>query len=279
MKLYTYQTHASDVAQRLSGIEHTIEACDGLNFGKALRQLCLVMGGRLNCLSYRKQVEEYEQEQEYVALRIIQTVTSAWVALRARKKFPKTHPHHPFWRKHDSIYESAVLACRDQRLRTLNLLLKLVRRQKPAIDLIQFLDKEKKRSGKQEHQITGLKSPGESTAETDGDSTSGGGDGKPMVATFEVEGGERDAAAARAAIGAPKVAARPQMALMSKLKAKREAKSQSPVREMDMFDSNMDVRERDMFDAADERPDVAGGGDVSTQTVPTLHVLDFQRCF
>jgi hypothetical protein len=152
LEIYTFQTKASDMAQRMSGIEHAIEACDGCNFGKALQTMCMIRTGRVNSLPYRKQVETFNFESEFVALRIIQTVVGAWAALKAREKFGNNgtthrHPHHPFWNKHPNIYREAVLACRDQRLRTLGLLLKLVRRQKPMISTADFMMKEVERQG------------------------------------------------------------------------------------------------------------------------------------
>ena len=152
LEIYTFQTQASDMAQRMSGIEHAIEACDGCNFGKVLQSMCMIRTGRVNSLPYRQQVETFNYESEFVALRIIQTVVGAWVALKAREKFGNNgtthrHPHHPFWQHHPNIYKEAVLACRDQRLRTLGLLLKLVRRQQPMISTADFLMKEAERQG------------------------------------------------------------------------------------------------------------------------------------
>ena len=165
-EMYTYQTKATDLAQRLSGIEQAIEACDGCNFGKALQTMCLIHMERTHSLSYRKQCEAFEFESEYVAIRIIQTVVGAWVALRAREKFPAKfddeghisgHPHHPFWQRHPNIYETAVIACRDERLRTLGLMLKLVRKQEPKVDTAEFLKREEAagRSNNQKKKPTG----------------------------------------------------------------------------------------------------------------------------
>ena len=58
-EMYTYQTKATDLAQRLSGIEQAIEACDGCNFGKALQTMCLIHTERTHSLSYRKQCEAF----------------------------------------------------------------------------------------------------------------------------------------------------------------------------------------------------------------------------
>ena len=128
--------------------------------------MCLIHMERTHSLSYRTQCEAFEFESEYVAIRIIQTVVGAWVALRAREKFPAKfddeghisgHPHHPFWQRHPNIYETAVIACRDERLRTLGLMLKLVRKQEPKVDTAEFLKREEAagRSNKQKKKPTG----------------------------------------------------------------------------------------------------------------------------
>lgn len=95
MELHAYQTVASDRAQRLSGIEGAIQAIDGLNFMKTLSQLCLINYGKLNSWSYRDQVENYELESEFVAMRLIQAAVGAWAALRAQEKWGKYTPHTP----------------------------------------------------------------------------------------------------------------------------------------------------------------------------------------
>jgi hypothetical protein len=117
MELHAYQTTASDRAQRLSGIEGAIQAIDGLNFMKTLTQLCLINYGKINSLSYRGQVENYELESEFVAMRLIQAAVGAWVALRAQEKWGSTHPVHPLWRRKTEAYRIGVIAMRDQRLR------------------------------------------------------------------------------------------------------------------------------------------------------------------
>ena len=116
-EMYAYQTAASDLQQRLSGIEHAIEACDGLNFGKTLETLCLVQYGKINSLNYREQVECYEKESEFVALRLLQAACGAFVCLKLVEK--GKGPRHWFWKKHPEVYKIAVLRARDQRIRTL----------------------------------------------------------------------------------------------------------------------------------------------------------------
>ena len=156
LELYTFQTADTDFAQRMSGIEHAIEACDGCNFAKALHTMCLIKTGRLNSLTFRKQVEAFHKESEFVAVRIIQAVVGAWVALkrfeRGSRDGNRVFPSHPFWQQHPNIYQRAVLACRDQRLRTLGLLLKLVRRQKPMIETADSMMKDAASSGQRERQ-------------------------------------------------------------------------------------------------------------------------------
>jgi hypothetical protein len=86
-------------------------------------------------------MEENAFEMEYVALRIIQAAVSEWMARWVHKKKPGQQPHGRFsdwWRKHSSVYLIAIRAARDTRLRTLKLLLKLVRRMKP--DVPQLVD-------------------------------------------------------------------------------------------------------------------------------------------
>ena len=150
-ELYTFQTVDTDFAQRMSGIEHAIEACDGCNFAKALHTMCLIKTGRLNSLNFRKQMEAFQKESEYIAVRIIQAVVGAWVALKLVERRStngnRLFPSHPFWQQHPNIYQRAVLACRDQRLRTLSLLLKLVRRQKPMIETADGMMKDAASSG------------------------------------------------------------------------------------------------------------------------------------
>lgn len=152
LELYTFQTAATDFAQRMSGIERAIEACDGCNFTKALQTMCLIKAGRLNSLTFRKQYEAFQSESEYVAVRIIQAVVGAWVVLQRFERgssdgSKRKYPRHPFWQHHPNIYRRAVLACRDQRLRTLGLLLKLVRRQKPMMEAANDIMKELESNG------------------------------------------------------------------------------------------------------------------------------------
>ena len=117
--MYAYQTAASDLQQRLSGIEHAIEACDGLNFRQTMETLCLVQYGKINSLNYREQAECYERESEFVALRLIQSACSAFVCLKLVDK--GKGPRHWFWRKHTEVYRIAVVRARDQRIRTLGM--------------------------------------------------------------------------------------------------------------------------------------------------------------
>jgi hypothetical protein len=140
-EMYAYQTAASDLEQRLSGIEHAIEACDGLNFKQTMETLCLIGYGKINSLKYRDQVEFYERESEFVALRLIQAACSAFVCLKLESK--GKGPKHWFWKKHPGIYRIAVVRARDQRIRTLACLMKLVRRQRPVAKLVEYLQKEK----------------------------------------------------------------------------------------------------------------------------------------
>ena len=137
---YAYQTAASDLEQRLSGIEHAIEACDGLNFKQTMEQLCLIGYGKINSLPFRQQIEFYEREAEFVALRLLQAALGAFVCLRLEAK--GKGPKHWFWKQHRGIYRIAVTRCRDQRIRTLAVLMKLVRRQRPAVKLVEYLQRE-----------------------------------------------------------------------------------------------------------------------------------------
>lgn len=163
---------ASDRMQRLSGIETAVQAIDGLNFMKTLTQLCLVNLGKLNCLTYRDQVENFEMECEFVAVRIIQAAVGGWVALRAQEKWGDDsdaaateegigiggeggrarrgtpHPAHPFWRRMPNTYRVGVLAMRDIRLRNLGLLAKIIRRQRPLVKLAEYLKRENEYSAK-----------------------------------------------------------------------------------------------------------------------------------
>ena len=83
---------------------------------------------------FREQVEAFEYETEWVALRIIQTAVGAWCARRASELWPDKHPcgnHSSWWKEHPIIYPTALRAARSCRLRTLKLLKQLVRRQQP----------------------------------------------------------------------------------------------------------------------------------------------------
>jgi len=141
---YAYQTAASDLDQRLSGIEHAIEACDGLNFRQTMEQLCLVGYGKINSLPFRQQMELYERESEFVALRLLQASLGAFVCLKLESKGSEgfLKRMHPFWRQHRGVYRIAVAQCRDQRIRTLTVLMKLVRRQRPVVKLVEYLQRE-----------------------------------------------------------------------------------------------------------------------------------------
>lgn len=116
-EMYAYRTAASDLQQRLSGIEHAIEACDGLNFRQTMETLCLMHYGKNNSLDYRKQTECYQRESEFVAVRLIQAACSAMVCLKLVEK--GKGPRHWFWKKHKEIYKIAIVRARDQRIRTL----------------------------------------------------------------------------------------------------------------------------------------------------------------
>lgn len=52
-------------------MEGVLEACDGVNFDKMLRQLALINYGKLNSLPYREQMQAFEYETEVVALSVI----------------------------------------------------------------------------------------------------------------------------------------------------------------------------------------------------------------
>jgi hypothetical protein len=54
MEMYAFKTAASDRAQQFSGIESAVDACDGLNIYKVLRQLCLINYGKHGSLSYEE---------------------------------------------------------------------------------------------------------------------------------------------------------------------------------------------------------------------------------
>ena len=150
-EIYCYQSSGSDRKQRLSGIESTLQACDGINFDSFLTQLCIVNYGKLNSLSYREQMAQFKREREFVALSTIQAGVAFWVARRSCQMWPERHPSGQlsgvprvcwpclqlmwlsvgcvavaWWRAHSATHQSSKgrFECR---LRTLQLLRQLVR--------------------------------------------------------------------------------------------------------------------------------------------------------
>eukprot|EP01047_Picozoa_sp_COSAG01_P142094 COSAG01_NODE_73257_length_249_cov_14.046667_1_plen_63_part_10 len=60
-----------------------LEACDGVNFDKMLRQLALINYGKLNSLPYREQMQAFEYESEVVALLVIKVHYTDTVATQS----------------------------------------------------------------------------------------------------------------------------------------------------------------------------------------------------
>lgn len=139
LELHAYRTALSDTMQRASGIERSIQACDGLNFHMVLKHLCLAACGKTNSLSYREQMEQYSHESEFIAARMILTAVGAWVAVRARQKWGDAkhsstpHPAHAIWRRNQKAYIVGVIAVRNQRLRILTDLMRAARKTRPAV--------------------------------------------------------------------------------------------------------------------------------------------------
>jgi hypothetical protein len=141
IELYAYRTEESRLAAKAANTKKFLNGCHGVNMSLCLHRLVMLNYGKVQSLTYRESMEENAFEMEYVALRIIQAAVSEWMARWVHKKKPGQQPHGRFsdwWRKHSSVYLIAIRAARDTRLRTLKLLLKLVRRMKP--DVPQLVD-------------------------------------------------------------------------------------------------------------------------------------------
>lgn len=150
MELYAYQTQLSDRMRTEFKMDELLQPCSGLNYRKVLSRLCLLNYGKVDCLPYADSMDACISETQLVALRLIQTAVGEWVARRAWQKDPTAHPCGvlaSFWREHSATYPVALRAARDTRLRTLKLLLKLVRRTRPEAMTLEELEKSRKLKG------------------------------------------------------------------------------------------------------------------------------------
>jgi hypothetical protein len=150
MELYAYQTQLSDRMRSECKIDDLLQPCSGLNYRQVLSRLCLLNYGKVDCLPYAESMQAYNSETEIVAIELIKTVVGEWVARRAWQKNPEVHPSGPlasFWQKHSATYPVALRAARDARLRTLKLLMKLVRRTKPQAMTMEELQQSKQLKG------------------------------------------------------------------------------------------------------------------------------------
>ncbi len=150
MELHAYQTQLSDRMRTEYKIDDLLQPCSGLNYRQVLSRLCLLNYGKVDCLPYAESMGDYQMETEYVALELIKTVVGEWIARRAWQENPKAHPSGPlatFWQQHTATYPVALRAARDARLRTLKLLMKLVRRTRPQAMTMEELKESKKLKG------------------------------------------------------------------------------------------------------------------------------------
>jgi hypothetical protein len=150
MELYAYQTTASDIMREEFKIDDLLQPCAGLNYRHVLSRLCLLNYGKIGCLPYAESMDSCVHETQMVALRLIQTAVGEWIARRAWQKNPEAHPNavlHTFWRAHPTTYLVALRAARNTRLRTLKLLMKLVRKTRPVAMTMEELEISRKMKG------------------------------------------------------------------------------------------------------------------------------------
>lgn len=150
MELYAYQTQLSDRMRTDFKIDGLLQSCSGLNYRQVLSTLCLLNYGKVDCLPYAESMDAYIMETQLVALRLIQTALGEWVARRSWQKNPEVHPSGvmaSFWHRHSVTYLVALRAARDARLRTLKLLMKMVRRTRPTAMTMEELRKSKQLKG------------------------------------------------------------------------------------------------------------------------------------
>lgn len=150
MELYAYQTTASDIMREEFKIDDLLQPCAGLNYRHVLSRLCLLNYGKVGCLPYAESMDSCVHETQMVALRLIQTAVGEWIARRAWQKNPEAHPNavlHTFWRAHPTTYLVALRAARNTRLRTLKLLMKLVRKTRPVAMTMEELEISRKMKG------------------------------------------------------------------------------------------------------------------------------------
>lgn len=150
MELYAFKTQLSDRMREQYKIDDLLQPCSGLNYRQVLSRLCLLNYGKVASLPYAESMDACIAETEFVALRLIQTAVGEWVARRAWQKRPDSHPCGPlssFWQRHSATYPVALRAARDARLRTLKLLMKLVRRTRPQAMTMEELRTSKRLKG------------------------------------------------------------------------------------------------------------------------------------
>jgi hypothetical protein len=153
--------------QRNSGIERTLQAADGLNFTKVLEQLCLISCGKAKSLPYAELSKSYTLDSEFIAVQTILAGVGAWAALRAHDKWgdpeqvESPHPNNPIWRRNPAAYRAGVLAMRNQRLRVLGDLRRIIAKDRPQADLDGFLAREEQ-SRKLDVVVQGLRANRES---------------------------------------------------------------------------------------------------------------------
>lgn len=108
----------------------------GLNFQRTLERLSLLHYGKSKCLSYMRQMAEYEMELHSVSLHVMSAVISMWVF---RKRFGKTvggkqFPFHLAWQRFPEAYNIALTGVCAGRLRSLKVLLgEIKRHSKPVL--------------------------------------------------------------------------------------------------------------------------------------------------
>ena len=107
----------------------------GLNFYRCVERLALLHYGKARCLSYAEQMREYQTEIRHVSVHLLSTCVSMWVFRRrtGRSVGGYTWPWHKAWMQCPGAYKLALEGLAASRLRSLLVLLKEVRKRKPAL--------------------------------------------------------------------------------------------------------------------------------------------------